>query len=234
MHPTRPHGEAPSEDDITPAHLPDDLEAAYAQVRAQVRAERGAVPWLRSLPTAWRVGLVLATVVSVVALHLTHTQGGPSDASWLTWRAVPAVALLGLLAVTALLGLQPLWRPTPPEWHGWAWVAAATVAPALVAVGGPSQLGASSAAACFGLGLLFSLPVLGTWLLLDRGAPGTGRRLLMAATAGLGGNALLQLGCGASDPAHRLLEHGGIVVVLTVTVVCWFGRPVMQYGQRRP
>jgi hypothetical protein len=217
------------QDPRAPSAPSEDMAALYEELRARVQADRGPLAWLRSLPTPWRIGIVVGVVAVLAAVQVGLSGAWSAGAPWWARTAVPAAALLLLLGVATAHTLRPLHRPAPPVWHGLAWVTAAAVAPVAVAAGTYTE-GLVNAAPCLGFGLLMSLPVLGTWWAVERGASGVGRVLLLAAAAGLGGNVLLQFHCANTAPGHLLVGHGGIVWVLGMGALGW---AVWSLGGRR-
>ena len=203
----------------------DDAEALFSAVETNVAAERGFVAWLRSLPTRARTvtaALWVSALVALVAVTMPRTRFAPLPAD----RVVLVVTVLAaLLAVALRLGLRPLQVAPPGTALSVVGFVAGLVAPFLFALGpSPSPFGdipgvtfVQATVGCFVLGALVGGFVVVGLRLLDRGGHRSREAALFAATAGgLAANAALELHCPATAPAHLLLGHASVALVLVL------------------
>jgi hypothetical protein len=211
---------------------PPDLNELFAGLERQLARERGARAWLRSRSTGVRLALCAASLALLVA-GVALAWARPDLAVYPVFRlGAGALVIVVILAVQLALALRPLSRPPLS-----AWVAPAAIAAALVALlalyGLPAahlahpasfqapgwQALIARALPCLAFGLVFALASYALLRLLDRGGTDPTRRALLAAAyGGLVANLLLMLHCPVTAPAHLMLGHLGVAVLLLLGV----------------
>jgi hypothetical protein len=211
-----------------PLPAPDDL---FATIEQDVRRERGLAAWLRSLSTPARLAIAFgASSALLVAAYAWFVR--PDLAVYPVGRMLAVILVAGgAVAASLLLALRPSHRPPPPSWAapasaglGLLGLVVVYMQPALPELD-PAHAPASGlesalhqAAPCLGIGLLIAFALYALWSLLDRG--GARRGLAAAAAAGLTANLALQLHCPITAPAHLLLGHLSVaLVILAVALV---------------
>lgn len=208
-----------------PSETDDDGAALFATVQAELNDERGLVAWLRSLPTQTRVvaaAAVAAGLIALIGVTLPRGRFAPMPID----RVVLVVTVLGaLLALTLRLGLRPLQAAPPSAGLSLACVVGGLLLPFLFALvpfstkvaGIPGVSFARITSGCFFLGATAGTLVVVALRALDRGAHGSRSAVLLAATAGgLTASAALELHCPATAPAHLLLGHATVALVLVL------------------
>jgi hypothetical protein len=199
-----------------------DLESALAAVEAEQAGERGLRAWLRSRSSRGRrallIGVSAAIVLAQIAVLRADLEVHPAG------RMTLSLLAFAVLAVVALwTALRPLHQPALRPGVAAGLVLAALAGPAALAalpaahLAHPASTGGVGAelwpraAACFGYGSALVVPLLLLAWALGRG--GAGLRavaFLVAAGAGAVANALLQVHCPLTEPAHLLLGHATI------------------------
>jgi len=204
---------------------PPDLDGLFAALDADLRHERGLSAWLRSRSTPQRL-LLSGSALGAVVLADYAFFARP-DLGVYPFGRMAAVVLVAVGAVAAglALALRPTQRPSAPSWAapsvaglGLLGLLAVYLMPALPALD-PAHLQAPGLEAvleralpCFGIGLAVAGALYVLWGLLDRG--GARRGLGAAAAAGLAANLALQLHCPVTAPAHLLVGHLGVALVI--------------------
>lgn len=209
-----------------------ELGGVLAELERSLEAERGITGRARSLPTPARLLLALGGAAMVILVGGLLRPRVDLD-------AYPALRLgvgVGALGATAALGvwlwLRPLFRSPLPAWAvpalamtsvGLPWlIAGAPMAhqahPASLAGAGDDL--AVRAVACLLYGGLWGGAVLVLVRLLGR-APGA--RTSFEALAGLSGaligSIVLELHCPITQPAHLLLGHAPLAVLLAALLI---------------
>jgi hypothetical protein len=208
----------------TAEDLPD-LDGLFAGLQSRVARERGPRAWLRSRSTPVRLGIALGAAVAL-ASPAAFGIVRPDIAVYPAGRMALALLSIGALLVLSLvLALRPLQRSTLADPLGRAavgaallWLCGLYLLPAAhnahAASVSPTGLAPAFGRAlpCMVIGLLLGLPFLALLASLGRG--GVRRGVLLAVTAGLLANFLLQLLCPVTAPLHMLLGHLGVAVLL--------------------
>ena len=210
----------------TPGAAPaPELEGLFAALDTDLRRERGLAAFLRARSTGQRVMLAAGASAAVV-LAAGAWFVRPDVVVYPAGR-MAAVVLIAVSAFAAslALALRPTQRPAAPSWAAPAGAGAAVLGlmavylmPALPVLD-PAHLQAPGldaalhrALPCLGIGLVVAGALFAVWTLLDRG--GARRGLAAAAAAGLTANLVLQLHCPITAPAHLLLGHLGVALVM--------------------
>lgn len=204
---------------------PPDLDGLFAAVGRDLQRERGVVAWLRARSTSLR--LVLAGSASGAVVLAAYAWFARPDLGAYPVARMVAVVLIAVsvLAASLALALRPTQRPAAPSWAaaavaglGLLGLLAVYLLPALPALD-PSHAQAPGLEAalhrawpCLGIGLVVAAALYALWSLLDRG--GARRGLAAAAAAGLTANLALQLHCPITAPAHLILGHLGVALVM--------------------
>ncbi len=209
-----------------------DASALLGGVLGSIEKERGFGAWLRSRGMFVRVVLPLAAV-ALATVFVIFFKLRPDVA---TWSAVPfagVVALYCLLIGAAVaLELRPLERRPLPAWLRPALIALALAVPFLLvwipqahhvhAYAPPGKTFGQLAFGCFAFGTVLALPALALLWAADRVGHRSFRlALLAAAIGGLIGNLVLQFHCPVQDPAHLLVGHATIGLVLGAVYATW-------------
>ena len=204
---------------------PPDLDGLFAAIDTDLQREHGLSAWLRARSTSER--LLLAGSASAAVLLAVYAWFVRPDLAVYPTGRMTAVVLIAVsaLATSLALALRPTQRPAAPSWAapsvaglGLLGLLAVYLMPALPVLD-PSHLQAPGVEAalhralpCFGIGLVVAGALYALWTLLDRG--GARRGLAAAAAAGLTANLALQLHCPITAPAHLLLGHLGVALVI--------------------
>jgi hypothetical protein len=211
---------------------PPDLDELFALVEQRLAEERGVRAWLRSRSTAVRIALSLASL-ALLAAPMALAWARPDLAVYPVFRlGLGMLVIIALLALQLLLVLRPLSRPPLPAWASQAAIASALVGLVVLYALPPAHLAHPAslqppgwpalierALPCLGFGLAFGLVSYGLLRLFDRGGTrATRRALLAAAYGGLVANLLLLLHCPVTAPAHLLVGHLGVAVLLLLGV----------------
>lgn len=216
------------------AELPElDASALLGEVLGSIDKERGFRAWLRSRSTPVRA-LVPFAAMALVAVFVALFKRRPDIPSFPAGLFAGVIALYVLLIGAAVaLELRPLQRSAPAPWLRPLLVVGALAIPVLIAVlplahhaplayAPPGKSFAALAFGCFTFGLVLAVPALLFLWASDRVAHRSFRLALLAAGfGGLVGNLVLQLHCPVTDPAHRLLGHASIGLVLAIVYATW-------------
>jgi hypothetical protein len=198
-------------------------DASRATERALAR-ERGIRAWLRSRPTRWRAGFVLAIAALFVTLFSAASPRVDLGV-YPSWRialcaAVYALAL-GALVWRALLPLHRL----PAAGHDRVWLALGLALPFMLAALPPVQLSAPVSTVgqgdnCVGYGVLLGVLFALALRAVDRDLrPGLHGRWLALAGASLTANVALLFHCPITRPMHAWVVHASIVPVALLLVL---------------
>lgn len=202
-----------------------ELDAMRAALSAELRADAGPVGRLRSLPTGVRVSLALVGLVLIpvgVSVLLARPAVGADPVTFLL-LGLSALVLMAGIAPMALRGYQ---KSETSASLAWGWAGLALLWP--VAVAFLPQFSSwvelentpSHAVRCLFSGIGFAVLPLILFRLLDRGAHGGGRRLVLAAvSSGLSGVLTLELMCPIVAREHVLFAHA--IVPGVVLAVYW-------------
>lgn len=210
-----------------------EMDALQASLGATLARERGPMAWLRSRPTGLRY--VIATLPCVI-VPLAFALAQPRiDLSFYPMARLAGVAilLLALIALALHSRLRPAYRAPASLASLAAVTAVATIAlvvdataPAAHAALPASLEGAGAdllarALGCFLTGTGIAIPALVLIGLVDRWSDQ--RRLsvlLLPLLAGLGGYLALHLHCHLVAPAHLVVGHLSVVIVLLGIGAC--------------
>ncbi|MEM9695925.1 MAG: NrsF family protein, partial [Myxococcota bacterium] len=232
-------GGDPAEGDRGPDGAPKaeggDIDLMLASIRDEVQTSlEGEAGWLgrlRALSTPARLGLVVGVVVALTALIVVTTPR--QDLSeYPVLRMAMILVVLGALAATASWRLlRPLHLPRPSAASDRVLLVLGVLAPVVAAlwpmhehvhVHEASVGFLESAFRCSAFGGLFGLPVLGLAVVLRRArVDGAAVAALAGVTAGLTANLVLQLHCPMTDPAHILVGHVSLVLLLAPVAAFW-------------
>jgi hypothetical protein len=215
-----------------PRVTPPDLDALFSGMEQQLAGERGVRAWLRSRSTGARLAICAASLV-LLAGAVALAWARPDLPVYPAFRlALGALVIVVILVVQLALALRPLSRPPLPGWVSPAAIAGALGAlvalyglpaphlahPASVQAPGMQAL-IARALPCLAFGLFFALASYGLLRVLDRGGTDKARRALLAAAyGGLVANLLLMFHCPVTAPAHLMLGHLGVAVLLLLGV----------------
>ncbi len=222
-----------------------DASALLGGVLGSIEKERGMRAWLRSRSMLVRVGLPLAAVLLVLTYVLLFKRR-PDVGSWLPVDFGVAVALYALLIGAAVvLELRPLELRPLPAWLRPVLVTLALALPVLfvwlpqahhapLAYAPPGKSFGQLAFGCFAFGTALALPALALLWAADRVGHRSFRlALLAAAIGGLIGNLVLQFHCPITDPAHLLVGHATIGLVLGGVYAAWLMLRTAPLGRRQ-
>jgi hypothetical protein len=202
------------------------LDALFEQISARMADERGLRAFLRSRSTLTRISIAAGTISGVVLLVLSAFLR-PDIAVYPQTRMAIVLLLIGaLLALSLGLSLRPMQLPALPSWATPSFALASMLSllglhslpaahlshPASLVYG--AGLGAQllRATPCVMIGLWVGVPTYALLAALDRG--GNSRSLAHAVTAALVASFLLQLCCPVTAPAHMLIGHFGVALLL--------------------
>ena len=205
-------GTAPSE---------SDLASLQAAVHADLKAETGAVAWLRSLSTPVRIliGVAAVLVVPLAAVLIAPRPAVDLHPAFFAGVALSAVVLICVLAPTSLRGYQ---RPGTVRGFFAVVIALALAWPIVIGflpyLSAPGWMPGDTifhGINCFSTGLVLAAIPLAMLRLLDRGEHGSLSRVgLAAAGAGLAGVLSLELMCPVITRAHVLGAHATVLFVV--------------------
>lgn len=200
-----------------------NLEKMHAELQGKLAQEKGAAAWLRARPTPVRAmfaSLLLGLIVVITMATWLRPDFG-------IYPAGRMQAVLGTIAVLLVLDvilvLWPLQFPAAPRWLMAAAVAGAPIGLFFWYSAPPAHTDPRSvpsetfgsllvhAARCLVVGSVVAGGMYALLRALDRG--GSDRLLLMAASAGLAGNLMLQLHCANTTPMHLVIGHLGVLVL---------------------
>lgn len=222
-----------------------DASALLGGVLGSIEKERGLRAWIRSRSLFLRVALPLAAVALVVLLvALFKLRPDLPQYPLASFLGVVALYVL-LIGAAIVLELRPLERRPLPGWVRPALIVLALAVPFLLvwvpqahhaplAYAPPGKTFGQLAFHCFAFGTVLALPALALLWVADR----TGHRsfrlaLLAAAIGGLVGNLVLQFRCPVQDPAHLLVGHATIGLVLGGLYAAWLALRTAPVGRRR-
>jgi hypothetical protein len=205
-----------------------NIARLLSQTQLQLSQERGLLAWLRSRKTPLRLASGVSVALIPAAAQLAFSRRYDLGDYPLP-RLLLAVALYLFVVVFATKTLlSPLYRPK----SSWALRSAAALSfilPFVLAALAPAyaQQAAShvgiqhsflyQAGACLRYGTLLSFPSVLLFVAMDRQlARGRLFLTLTACTGGLAGNFVLLLHCPNEQPAHQLLGHATVGLVLLV------------------
>lgn len=205
-----------------------DVALMFGQLQEILKKEAGWRGWLRSrssrVRVAWVVGLVTALVVGVL-------WWGPRE----DWDGYPGVRLMLVVGcfgagIGAMLWGVMGWPYRPKGGGVGQWVLGVMggigvplmlVGLSAAGVGGQAYWeGAPSALTCLVGGAVLVSPLLVLLGLLMRDLGGV-RLVLMAGSAGLVGNLLLELHCAVGEVPHLLLGHVMLSILLLGAGLGW-------------
>jgi hypothetical protein len=203
-----------------------DLRAALAALNARIaQSESSGWERVRSLSTRTRAWLAWGGVLGVTLLTLVATPR--VELSAYPWpRMLLSLAVIAVLCGALLVPALGSWHHpalTPRRALGWvlgAWLASVALSllpeAHVMLPHTASERGQElrRALGCLGFGFALGLPVFMLCRWLGRGAPSSS--VAAAAVAGLAGNAALQLHCPITEPAHLLLGHSTLGLVVLV------------------
>lgn len=205
-------------DSDMPALEPEFLDAMFSEVEAtNSRNDAGFVGWLRTRPSWVRQlllvssGLMMASGIALVGVRPNFTQLPTA------YVVASGIGLTLAMVATAVLALRPLHQRALGRAVDWGLAAVALLVMLAVTgftphVDGPSPPLAASVTHCALMGTAMALPVLLLARLLDRGS--LAGPLMSALAAGLTANLMLMLRCPVDDPAHCVLGHFGVALLL--------------------
>ena len=201
------------------------LDAILGGLESQIAVDRGALAWLRSRPTPWRIAVAAIPLLAIGVMTTGHPLAYPP-----LLHVGISLALIAAAGLTLPPSLRPAHRPPPGRWRV-ALLAGATVAVPVAVALVPSSAAAPSHAAshggawaCFVWGCAIALGVATSWWAVDRTPGSSARRALLAAgAAGVVGNLFLHGRCGAVDAGHLLLGHASVSIAWVLGCVLWAG-----------
>jgi hypothetical protein len=205
-----------------------ELPNLLRQTELRLSTERGLLAWLRSRKTPLRVALgvgmaLVPAAVQLVFFRRTDLSDYPLSRLLL---AAASYMVIAAFAITTLL--SPLYRPRS-RWTLWLATLGAFSLPFVIAalapayaqrVGGHANTQHSflyQAWVCLRYGTLLSLPAVLPILAMDRQSAPIRRVLTLAAgIGGVAGNLSLLLHCPNEQPAHQLVGHATVSLLLLV------------------
>jgi hypothetical protein len=209
---------------------PEALELASLerQLHLRVEAERGVLAWARALPRTLRLAMVAALIALEVIFVLELLRRSDLDVYPRARMGMILAAYAVLALVTGWHALRPLYLPPTPAWKKRLVLGVGLLLPLGIAVlpEVPTTVGtagfhhAKDAFYCVADGGLIALAVLLLVRALDRGGhAGFAHAAAAAITAGAAGLLALQLQCPFNQPAHLVLGHATLpVLIVAVTL----------------
>ncbi len=206
-----------------------DVAALLSQTELQLSRERGLLAWLRSRQTplrlAFGVGVALIPAAAQLAFSRRHDLGDYP----LPRLLLAVVIFLVIVVVATRTLLSPLYRPKSSRALTLAAALAfilpfglAALAPAYAQTASHVEMQRSflyQAGVCLRYGTLLSLPAIVLFVAMDRQlARGRFFLTLAASIGGVAGNFALLLHCPNEQPAHQLLGHATVGLVLLVCI----------------
>jgi len=206
-----------------------DVASLMSQTQLQLSRERGLLAWLRSRQTPLRlalaVGVALLPAAAQLAFSLRYDLG-----DYPLPRLLLAVVMYFAVVVFATRTLlSPLYRPKSSRALRLA-AALAFGLPFILAALAPAYAQRAShieiqhsfvyqAGVCLRYGTWLSLPVVLLFVAMDRQlARGRFFLTLAASIGGIAGNFALLLHCPNEQPAHQLLGHATVGLVLLICI----------------
>jgi hypothetical protein len=201
------------------------------RVEGDLATEKGALARLRALPTSQRILVVLATMTAMTVLSVVLTPR-PDLAEYPAVRMAVSLALLAVVTGAATWRLlRPLYAPPPSIWLSRALLVMGPLLPLALALipidhsGAHPGEGAAFAvqcSKCLAFGGFMGFPVLLLALLARRSRmDGAAVAALGGVAAALTGDLALQLHCPITNPAHLIVGHALLVVVVAVVAALW-------------
>jgi hypothetical protein len=197
----------------------ENYPAMLAAIERRLEQERGPRAWLRSRPTAVRVGLAIVLAVAAGVLHALAWR----RVDWALYPPGRMLLVLGAYAagivVTVKVALRPL--SAPSRWPAVAVAASMLGLPVVLALlprpydgtEAVQQSWFAGAVPCFVYGTLWGATAAAALRVLDRrDGLSSSWSVSSAACAGLLANLLLQIHCPNTRAAHLLAGHAGIGV----------------------
>jgi len=211
---------------------PPSLDALRRRVDADLEKETGLLAGLRARPTAQRIGLVLTLIAVMVGITAGVTPRTDLADYPALRMAVVLLVLSGVTSAAVWRLLRPLHLPKPSITSTRLLLVAGVLAPTVAAlwpvyghVGNEAGEGlqfALGCGRCAAFGAVMGAPVLALATMLRRArVDGAAVVALAGVSAGLAGNLTLQLHCPITDPAHLVLAHAGLALVLGVVALRW-------------
>ena len=203
-----------------------DMAQLLAATQQRLASERGAWAWLRSRSTSerWALGMVFALLP--VMLQWFVARRADFGEYPLPRLSMLVAAYVVVIACAARSLLAPLHQPKA-GWQNAVMAGLAFALPLLVAATAPAYalepassavsngLFLKQAGACLRYGALLAIPSVALLFVMDRQmASGRQFSTTAAAIGGAVGNFVLLLHCANEDPAHQLLGHASVGVLL--------------------
>lgn len=208
------------------AHHAETLPNLLRQTEQRIATERGILSWLRSRPTAIRIGMGASLMLIPAALQLAFLPR--SDLALYPLPRLLLASGAGVLAAaygTQLL-LRPLYRASAIRPTGITTVIAFALPFALAAMAPAypietafpenwQHVSLPQAGACLRYGALLALPAVVLLVAMDRQLARSRLFLLLAAgLGGVAGNLALLMHCANEQPLHQLLGHATVGLLL--------------------
>lgn len=205
---------------------PPGLDELFRGVEARLASEKGVIAWARSRSTTTRLLIAagsMAVLVALSAVGIPRTRFAPIPVE----RIVVVLGALSVLAAMLLrVGLRPAHVPAPPDRSLLAIIGAGLLLPvatALLPAGAHSfdhyvqYTQTQATVGCFIIGAFTGVLVLLVLRVLDRHAHDSRPAgVLAAVTGGVAGNLALELHCPITAPAHLLLGHATVGLMLVL------------------
>lgn len=203
-----------------------ELDELFQGVQSGLANEKGVIAWARSRSTTTRILVAAGSVAVLVALSaigIPRTRFAPIPAE----RVLVAVGALSVLAAILLrVGLRPAHVPAPPDRSLLMIIAASLLLPvatALLPVGAHAfdhyvqYTKTQATVGCFVIGAFTGVLVVLVLRALDRTAHDSRPASVLAAvTGGVAGNLALEFHCPVTAPAHLLLGHATVGLMLVL------------------
>lgn len=204
-----------------------ELDELFRGIEGRLESERGVSAWLRSRPTPVRMLVAAGGVALLVAwwaLATPRTLFSPIPVERVA-LVLAALAVLGALLLR--LGLRPAQTPAPSDRLVLGGLAGGLLFPVVAAFlpAGTHHFDhytqyteTQAAVGCFIIGALTGMVVVFLLRALDRAAHDSRPAALLAAvTGGVAGNLALEFHCPVTAPAHIILGHATVGLVLVLT-----------------
>ncbi len=206
-----------------------DVASLLSQTQLQLSRERGLLAWLRSRQTPLRLALAVSVALLPAAAQLAFSRRHDLGDYPLPRLVLAVVMYLAIVVFATRTLLTPLYRPKSSR----ALASAAALAfclPFILAALAPAYAQPAShveiqrsflyqAAVCLRYGTFLSLPCIVLFVAMDRQlARGRLFLTLAASIGGVTGNFALLLHCPNEQPAHQLLGHATVGLVLLVCI----------------
>ena len=206
-----------------------DVASLLSQTQLQLSRERGLLAWLRSRQTPLRAALAVSVALIPAAAQLAFSRRHDLGDYPLSRLLLAVVIYLAIVVFATRTLLSPLYRPK----SSWALGSAAALAftlPFILAALAPAYAQPAShveiqhsflyqAGVCLRYGTLLSLPAVLLFVAMDRQlARGRFFLTLTASIGGIAGNFALLLHCPNEQPAHQLVGHATVGLVLLICI----------------